>query len=345
MKIVHVTPGYPPTIGGVETHVEAVCTRLADRGHDVTVLSADAGTNSQQETRHGVTVQRFWSLAPNGAFHFSPGIVRAVRSLRPDVVHAHNYHSLVVLAAAIGHRDCRFVITPHYHGGSQSNFRDRLLRLYQPIGRKLLQRADTIVAVSDWEQTQLAVDFGIECEVIPNGIDVERFSSDSQSTQQNKYLLCVGRLEEYKGVQYAIRALTLLPEYELRIAGSGPYRAELEKISKTEGVGDRVEFLGYVPDDELPALYANATVFLSLSSFEAFGLTVGEALASGTPCIVHRRGALVDWEQCDGVVGTDALSPGSVSNAIEQVRGQKVDPKSVPKWSEHVDRLLACYSR
>jgi len=341
MHIVQVTPAYPPSTGGVETHVEAISTRLVERGHDVTVISADHGVGNARERRDGVEVIRCRGFTPGGAYHISPGVWQAVRRLSADVVHAHNYHSLTLPAAALGAGDARFVVTPHYHGGSDSSFRDRLLGLYAPVGRRVLRRADEVIAVSEWERDQLAEDFGVDATVIPNGIDVERFADAEPYDHDRPYLLCVGRLEEYKGVQHVIRALPELPEYDLLVAGSGPYREELERIAEEKEVADRVEFLGYVDDEELPGLYAGADVFVTLSEFEAFGMTVGEALAAGTPCVVRDAGALVDWTTNRGVTGVSSVTPSSVADAVQE--SLLVETHSIPSWEDVVDSISAVY--
>lgn len=321
MNIVYVTTRYPPHTGGVETHVEELATRFDSDGHDVTVLTADAGAEvASDEYRDGVHVIRHRGVAPGGAFHVAPGILRTLRRFDPDIVHAHNYHSLPLLFAAIAtDPETPLVATPHYHGGSASGFRDRLLSLYQLPGGWALRRADALIAVSDWERRQLSADFGVDATVIPNGLDVERFASAEPDERGSEYVLCVGRLEEYKGVQHVIRALPEI-EYDLVVAGSGSYRTELERIARDTGVEDRVHFLGFVDDEDLPSLYAGAEVFVTMSEFEAYGMTVAEALAAGTPCVVREAGALVDWVERDDCVGVAHPDPQTLAKAVTRCR-------------------------
>jgi len=344
MQILQVAPRYPPHTGGVETHVAEISERLASRGHEVTVFAADAGPEvSDREPRNGVTVRRFRGVAPGGAFHVAPGIARAVRRADPDVVHAHNYHSLPALFAALGAGDARFVVTPHYHGASADDFRDRLLTLYRPFGGWALRRADAVVAVSDWERERLRADFGVEAIVIPNGLDVSRFADAAPERRDRPYLLCVGRLERYKGVQHAIRALPELPEHDLLVAGSGDYRPELEEIAREAGVADRVDFLGYVADERLPGLYAGAEAYLALSAFESYGMTVAEALAAGTPCVVREAGALVDWVDRDDCVGVTDPGPAAVSAAVRRAVERDAPAAPLPSWDDVTECVLAAY--
>ncbi|WP_239524481.1 glycosyltransferase family 4 protein [Halogeometricum borinquense] len=344
MKILQVTPRYPPQSGGVETHVREISERLVERGHDVTVLTADSGDGGfRAERRNGVHVRRFRSIAPGGAMHVCPQLAAAVRRTDADVVHAHNYHSFPLFFAALGIGDRRFVVTPHYHGGSADSTRDKLLSAYHPVGRWAVRRADAVVAVSKWERKQLATDFDVDATVIPNGLDVDRFTSADPVERDRPYILTVGRLKEYKGVQHAIRALSELPEYDLLVAGSGPYHDELERIARQEDVEDRVEFLGYVDDEELPGLYAGADAYVTLSEFEAYGMTVAEALAAGTPCVVREAGALVDWREKEGVESVGDVEPATIGGAIRSVRTVESVFECHYAWNEVTDRTEVQY--
>lgn len=343
MKIIQVTPRYPPRTGGVETHVQQISERLVDRGHEVTVFTADAGASVESHTtRNGVEVRRFRGFAPSDAFHIAPQIALAVRRADADVVHAHNYHSLPMLFAALGVIDERLVVTPHYHGGSASRLRDRLLSLYRPLGRWAMRRADAVIAVSEWERRELQRDFGIDATVIPNGIDVERFADAEPEARERPYLLSVGRLEEYKGIQDVIRALGGLPDFDLIIAGTGPYREQLEAIARDIDVRGRIEFLGYVDTDCLPGLYAGASVYVTLSRFEAFGMTVGEALAAGTPSVVRTGSALDDWTRYTAVSAVDTDEPPVVAEAIRSMVGTNTSVRP-PTWNEVVENLIDQY--
>ncbi|QSG08255.1 glycosyltransferase family 4 protein [Halapricum desulfuricans] len=333
MKILFVTHRYPPRTGGVETHVREIATRLVDRGHDVTVFSADAGSDvPSSEFDGGVRVQRFRSFSMGNAFYVAPQMAWAVRRTEADVVHAHNYHAFPMLFAALGVSDERFIVTTHYHGGSASAYRDRLLRVYRPLGKWIVKQADVVIAVSEWEREQLHEDFEVDATVVPNGLDIDRFANADPEEREQPYLLCVGRLEEYKGIQYVIRALPELPEYDLVIAGSGPYRDELVRVARQEGVLDRVDFLGHVRDDRLPSLYSGARVYLTLSTFEAYGMTVAEALASGTQCVVRRHGALEKWTESPAVIGVQSNDPKDVSNAITEATKVKPESDSTTSW-------------
>lgn len=343
MKILFVTHRYPPHTGGVETHVQEIATRLVERGHEVTVFSADAGGDvPSKHTDDGVRVRRFRSASPSGAFYVAPQMAVAVRRADADVVHAHNYHAFPLFFAAIGVTDERFVVTTHYHGESASGFRDVLLSFYRPFGRWAVRQADEVIAVSEWEQERLREDFGVDATTIPNGLDVERFETAVPEEHGGPYCLCVGRLEEYKGVQHVIRAMRHLPGYDLLVAGEGPYRPELERTAREAGVEERVEFLGYVDGDRLPGLYAGSEAYLSMSTLEAYGMTVAEALASGTGCVVRNERALRDWAGYPNVVAVDDPTAERIAEAVGDCGGSDVST-SLPTWSSVADETVELY--
>lgn len=344
MNVLFVTHRYPPHTGGIETHVSELATRLAERGHEVAVFSADAEPAvPSRSVEEGVRVRRFRSISPGDAFYAAPQMTAAIRRSDADVVHAHNYHAFVLPFAALGVTGERFVATTHYHGASASRVRDALLSFYQPLGRRAVRRADAVVAVSSWERERVREDFGVDATVIPNGIDVERFRDAAPEERDRPYLLTVGRLEEYKGVQHAIRALSELPEYDLVIAGDGAYRERLEATARLCGVADHVSFLGRVPADRLPSLYASADAFVNLSSFEAYGMTVAEALTAGTPCVVREAGALRDWQDVRGVVGVAEPTPDRVQTACERAISGTSPDVQLPTWDDVTDRVLEVY--
>lgn len=332
----------------MEAHVEALATHLTNRGHEVTVVATDRREDEPgHEQRDGVEVRRLRSLAPNESFHVAPGLITTVRRLarEADVVHGHNYHSLPLTVAAFVVGDTPFVATPHYHGIGSTGLSDLLLRAYQPLGRRGLARADARICVSEWEHARFRQDFGLEAAVIPNGLDVDRFADATAEDRNRPYVLCVGRLTAYKGVAHVVEAMAQLPDYDLLVAGDGEERSQLETAARKAGVADRVEFLGYVDDDRLPGLYAGAAAFASLSTAEAYGMTVAEALASGTPCVVREAAALTEWAERRDCVGVSDVSPVSVAAAIREATLRPAPSDPLPDWESVVDRVVEVYER
>lgn len=296
MRILQVTPGYYPELGGVERHVQSISEGLAQLGHELVV--ATTATDHQlplQERIGGVTIQRFRALGPR-AYQFPVGLTRFLRQhgQQFDIVHAHNYHALPMLLAALSTR-ARITITPHYHDHGHNQIADLLHSMYDPFALNVLKHVGGVICVSAAEADLVARRFGLartQIAVIPNitytaelpaEITSARAAANAGSNlRQSGQILSVGRLEAYKRVDRIITALPHLPpHYRLTVIGSGPERAKLEQLAEQAGVSDRVSFLGYVADDELRLWYQRAEIVTTFSTCEAFGRVIIEALAGG----------------------------------------------------------------
>src|SRR3954469_19849821 len=147
---------------------------------------------------------------------------------------------------------------------------------------RIAKRARLVITVSEFSKAEIAEMLGADALVIPNGVD-ERFRP---GPDKGDYALVVGtriarkNLGALEGAAKALRGRGV----ELVSAGSSRSYMRSEQVS--------IRQLGYVPDDELPALYARARLLLMPSLYEGFGLPVLEAMASGTPVVAANRGAL-----------------------------------------------------
>lgn len=393
MKIAQICPRYSPDIGGVETHVKEISERLVKAGHNVEVITTDPTEKlNKKDTINGVKVIRFRSFAPGSAYYFSPQIYFYFRKHNFDVIHAHSYHALPALFAALGKNKKRFVFTPHYHRSGHTAFRNLLHKPYRLFGKMIFCRADSVICVSEYEKKLVEYDFKVAGKTvkIPNGINLAEFEymrsrqkGDSSKGKtgkkitgqeriggehagkgeadkgepeaksgKEKILLYVGRLEEYKGVQYIIQSLPDLQDFRLKIVGKGPYEVELYSMAKNLGVEERVEWLKDLSRKELLECYADADVFLMLSSHEAYGITVAEALASGTPCVVAKGNALEEF--IDGIRCLGAKNPikkEDVITLICQLKNMKqnnkfiIDKLNIFDWDYITKRIEDAYNK
>src|SRR4051812_22849338 len=142
----------------------------------------------------------------------------------------------------------------------------------------IARRARLVITVSEFSRREIQDVLGVDATVIPNGVD-ERFKPGPKAN----YGLVVGTKIARKNMS-ALSETAAALDFELLAAGSG--RAYMR------GESTNIRELGYVPDAELPALYARARVLLMPSLYEGFGLPCLEAMASGTPVVAANRGAL-----------------------------------------------------
>ena len=351
MKVVQVCPRYSPFIGGIETHVQEISERLVKNGFEVEVITTDPlGDLSREEIINEVKVKRFMSWAPNEAYYFSNKLKNYLKtnSENYDIVHAHNYQAFPALYAAQAKNRNKLVFTPHYHGGGHTFIRNLLHVPYKVFGRKIFEKADKIICVSNHERNLVMKHFKVnekKVVVIPNGINLEEFTGLKKRSKNCRVILYVGRLERYKGVQYLIRAL---PRFDkdiiLEIVGKGPYKKSLVKLVRKLGVENRVQFFQDLPRIELLQKYADADLFVLLSQHEAFGISVAEALCAGTPCIVANTSALTEWIDGENCFGIDyPIDLGVLADLIKKVAGKDVRRPAILDWSEVTDRLVRLY--
>ena len=346
IKIAMVCPGYYPDIGGVETHVREISERLVRHGFDVEVVCTDPGGKyPHKDHLNGVRITRFGSFGPKNTFCLAPQMYFYLKNRDFDIVHAHNYHALPALFASAAAKG-RFFFTPHYHGKSHSPLRDLLLKPYRPAGGSIFKRAEKVICVSRYEMKLIENDFDIEPSKlinIPNGLNPEEFKDIKEMDREPKFILYAGRLESYKGVQYIIEALPLLPEYRLKVIGKGSYEKKLHRIAGNLGVNDRIDWLKDISRGELLVHFRSAGVFVNLSTFEAYGITVAEALACGTPCIVAKGGALEEFIDGEGCAGIGY--PVDIRALAGAVRSMKrTAPRKMPDWEDVTSELIGIYT-
>lgn len=351
-RIIQVCHRYYPYIGGVETHVREISERLAER-FDVEVLTTDpSGGLAKEEIIGGVKVKRFKSWAPNNSCYFSGELKKYLTKNveTSDILHAHSYHDLPAFYCTRIRKVKKFVFTPHYHGGGRTFFRNLLHIPYKFFGRKIFEKADDIICVSNYEKSLILNHFKIDNEkvtVIPNGVNFEEFEGLEKRGKSLRVILYVGRLEKYKGVHHLIRALPKLDDdVILEAVGIGPYKRVLVQLARTLGVRDRVRFYQGLPRKELLQRYADADLFVLLSKHEAYGISVAEALASRTPCIVANTSALREWVNNKNCFGINyPINLDRFVKLTHQVIGKRVNGSSLPSWHNAVERLARIYAQ
>lgn len=174
------------------------------------------------------------------------------------------------------------------------------------LERLLLRRARIVAASSSYtaEGVKPLLSPGTPMELIGSGVPDTLF--DLERREQD-YLLYLGRLDLFhKGLDVLLEAAVPLsrefPQLELRIAGTGRDRAEIERRIAAHGLGTWVRMLGHVTDEQRLALLAGARVFLTPSRMEGFGLAAAEAMAAAVPVVATRAGSLTEVVADAGVL-------------------------------------------
>jgi len=148
---------------------------------------------------------------------------------------------------------------------------------------------------------------GQDITLVPNGVDIRGLTPGNEDARfPEPTLLYMGRLKRYKGIDLILKAVARLRKKGTRarllIAGKGDYLQKLQALSSRLGLGDTVEFLGYVSEEEKVQLLRRSWIHLLTSPKEGWGISIMEAAACGTPTVASRSPGLQDAVQ-DGETG------------------------------------------
>ena len=341
MRILQVTAGYPPQVGGLEYHVESLSLKLAEAGHAVVVYAPHVSGAKNLETANGVETHRFRPLAAPLNNPLMLGLLKELlRGPDFDVIHAHGYLQVTTNMCAL-RRVCKptpLVITSHGAVLGYKGWRGVIESSYhRTLGRWTLGLADRVIALSS-TQGEILRGLGAaagKVVVIPNWMDVSEFHAEDgvakfRETYQlggSRVVLFVGRLQPRKGVEYLVDAMRYmksqpkvvvigdeLPAYQ----GS---RERLERQAEEYGLKERLIVVGNLSREDLMPAYVGADVFVLPSLAEGMPIVLLEAMASGT---------------C--VVATDI--PGNRDLVRNGENGVLVEPRNAAELAHQIDFLL-----
>jgi len=312
MNILYITEIYPDpkrgigVWGGGERQFYEISRRVADRGHNVTILTCRFPGQPAEEIVDGMKIHRI-GLSRNpktgGArktvlpiFSYIIKTARRAMKLAPDVIHCNTYFPVYPGKMAARSKGVQLVSTFHdiygMRGGIESQ-RSLVWGLLGHLATTIAARLphDRIISVSP-QCRQKLIDLGIredKITVIPNGVDLKLFDSTRVEKVPNQ-ILYVGRLVDFKHVDWLIQAfsevLKEVPSAKLKIVGGGPERGNLEVLVKKLGLQAHVTFTGLTPTyDAVTRYYNESEVFVLPSTVEGEAIVLKEAMAARLPLI------------------------------------------------------------
>lgn len=334
MNIAYATPVvYPFVKGGAEKRIHEIGSRLAERGHDVTIYSRHWWDGPKNKTHSGMHLR---AIGPASELYvdgdrrsISSALGLAGRLAKPI---AQSNHDLVATPVApylhvfstrlsTGLRRTPLVVTWHEVWGDywyrHMGATGRIGKAIEWTAAHLPQHA---VAPSETTARKLrGLASRQTVEVIPNGIDFDNVSS-TQPAGNGFEVLFVGRLIEDKNVGLLIDAFEQCDSgARLGIVGDGPAAEQLRAHAAQSTVSDQIEFLGFLEEyDDVIAQMRTADIFVSPSIREGFGITLLEAMAADCTVITvtHQHSAGDEIVGNGGFVVKPTVS--ELSNALSQ---------------------------
>ncbi len=367
MKIGIVSQSYYPSYGGVTEHVHHTAVELRRRGHDVTIITSHF--NRGEMPSEGIERIGHNLLIPfNGAFvdlavgfRLGAQLRRLLRRHEFDLLHTHAPLVPTLPLMAIKAATCAQVGTFHTTAAPS-----RALEWARPYLSPVVEKLGARIAVSHTARDFAARYFPGEYEVIPNGVDIERFRPDvapfpewRQADRVN--ILFVGRLDPRKGVHQLIAAMPEVVkrtrgQARLLIVGNSYLRPKLE-TAVAASARPHVHFLGHVPTADLPRWYRTGDIFVSpATGNESFGIVLIEAMASG--CAVIASDIPGYLSVVNPGENAETVPPGDVAALAGAISALALDPQRRAalaikgrerslgfSWPRVTDRIEAVYRR
>lgn len=356
----------------ISIHTRRWVTSLCHRGHTVFMFGLLKSDTTPYEGIPNLTIyscdysledisrKRQWI---NGKIQYIGGLSAAKRKIKefqPDILHAHYASSYGLIGALSGFHP--FIVSVW---GSDVYEYPNAGGLYRRLLRYTFRKADTILSTSHCmaDETRKYTDKDIS--ITPFGVDVNRFAP-VKSSETPKTSFVIGNVKTLRpvyGIDILIKAFAELCQMApdrnllLKIAGTGPQHETLQELCNTLGVSDKVQFLGYIPNEQLPALYSSFDVAVSLSRRESFGVVAVEAMACECPVVTSNADGFKEVVD-DGVTGLivpvedvhsaaqalyKLLADDSLRTSMGKAGRQRV--LRLYDWEKNVDTMEAIYSR
>lgn len=295
---------FPPIGGGAGVVSYDISKRLAEAGHQVTVVTMGFEQLPSYEEKDGMRIYRVKCIRKKKAVCYPweqlSYILSTMLFLRHHMKENHydiNHTHFIIPTGPISYwlkkkYGLEYVITSH--GSDVAGYNQKRFKFLHKIligpWRVIVRNAREVISPSLYLQALLEKSGpGLkQYPIIPNGIELETYLP-LKKREKKKHVIVMCRLQEAKNVQTVIRGFarfvlkTEYGDWRLDILGDGPYREILEELVRELGIEDKVQFHGWIPNrsERQLELLGQAKVYVSASTFENCPMSVLEALAAG----------------------------------------------------------------
>jgi 1,2-diacylglycerol 3-alpha-glucosyltransferase len=305
MRVAMFTDSFLPARDGVVNSILTTRAQLEKLGHEVFIFAPEPCNGHRED---GVYYFRSLTYKRYPGYSFSPfptNKCEILNDLDVDVIHTHGLLFMGV-RSMFAARTMKLPVVVSFH-----TMITDAAKYYAPMHipdwvtnhlfwiylKQLLERADSVVAPTAAIKSELLAYAPAmhRVDVIPTGVDCARFRPDNDgSAIRQRYgldgervLLHVGRIAMEKNLDLVIDGFSQLvkkdPLVRLMIVGEGPAKKHYQELVAKKGLDRKIVFTGFIPDEELPQVYAACDASVIASKFETQGLVGLEAMASGRP--------------------------------------------------------------
>ncbi len=312
--------------GGVQDVVVQLHEQLKNKGHKVKVITPrprnhdDSAPEDYILLGRSAKVNTMATMVDLGFEAAGDEIDNILSSEKFDVIHFHEPW-VPLLSRQILTRSSAVNVATFHAKSPDTLISKSLISSVVPYTKSVLKYLDALTAVSPAASEYVRNLTNRDIEIVPNGIDLNRFKSSPSHQSELKSILFLGRLEKRKGLEYLLDAYKIVkdrhPEVVLNIAGSGAKRKSLEKYIEQQKIQD-VTFLGFVPEKDKVDLMSKATVYSSPAPYgESFGIVLLESMAVGTPVVAGNNAGYAGVMTGTGMLSL--VNPRSVQDMAQRL--------------------------
>jgi glycosyltransferase involved in cell wall biosynthesis len=310
MRILTVIYEFPPIGGGGGRAAYDICSELAARGHDVTVLTAHMDGLAQDEVQDGFRVVRIPSRRTEAfvasfeamMFYILVGLgkgLELIRHARPDVIHTHFAVPSGALAFALSLlKGVPYILTAHLGdvpGGVPSKTA-RWFRWLKPFTKPIWKRAKHVAAVSEFTRQLALQHYPVEIRVIPNGADFTHVVTEKVEVNTPPRIVFAGRFVPQKNPLAIVRALSMLKDlnWACSMLGDGPMFEDVKAEIEKRGLSGRFHLTGWVTPADVLNEFSRSDILFMPSLSEGLPVVGVDALVKGLAIVASKIGGFLD---------------------------------------------------
>jgi glycosyltransferase involved in cell wall biosynthesis len=306
-KILMLNNEFPPLGGGTGTVNQAILRHLSDNPDLEVDLITSSPENKYESETFGERIEIYKVPVDRFNIHHASNkelVLYAERAFSQGFkMHRQRKYDMCLAWSAVPAGACALGLKwisglPYIvrvSGPDIPGFEERYNNLYpvlKPLIRAVWRNGEMVIAKCSAEAEMIyKIDPTVKVNIIPNGVDINQYKPGDPIPDDGPLkLLCVARLIKRKGQHHLIEAVKRITdqgvEINLDLVGSGDAEGEYRGLVNSLRIEDRINFLGYIPRDEVPDLYSKAHVFVLPSFNEGMSVATLEAMASGLPVVV-----------------------------------------------------------
>lgn len=335
MKILQTPVRFYPFTGGVENYVYYLSRELVKSGNQVKVVCAKEPDIESKQRVEGIEVERLPYMGKIANTNITTGLPGALSDGDYDIIHTHIPTPWSADWSAFYSNSKKKPLVVTYHNDIiGQGLASLVARIYNSVGLNYVLKTAAKIIITQpgyLQSSSHLAKYRDKIEVIPNGVDVEKFQPKQASGNEDKstifFLSVLDEFHKYKGLDYLLEALKIVKnkilDVKLIVGGKGVLLDHYQEMAASLGLKDNVEFAGFIPDEEIADYYSQASVFVlpSISSLqEGFGIVALEALACQTPVVTTDIvGVAHDLKQIKGGIVIPPRDTHKLADAITQI--------------------------